>query len=351
MSSSGRRKKSFKRILKHKAFRMRNIFSILCLVLYLIFMYFLINLKILPGFYVFILGFVLLIINISSILFINAHRKKYLKVMGGIIMGVCFIFDLVGLYYIVNTSNYLDEKFSQANSYYKNTYYVLSLKDNYYSENDVDGFIGTYQETANLTEAMKKLSSKFSIKEKAYTDLEVLFSDLTNRTISFILVDSATYEIFFSLNNVYHKADYSIVYDFDVFTKREEVDSELKDSYQLLIGGKDTFGIMDFNVLLSIDYKTKEILITNIPNYYYFEVDNKQGRKDILQYMSLYGEETERKSIENLLDTTIDYSLIFDSKSLVSLVDYLGGITYCSNYKFTTTHSLSVNTFEDGKKF
>lgn len=348
--ASERKRKSFKRILKHKIFRTRNIFSLFCIIFSIVFFIFLILLGLLPDIYLVIVFIVLFTLNFFGISFLNAHRKFWLKVIGGIIITLCLLFDFLGLYYIVNTDNYLAEEFNQGKLYNKNSYYIIANKDKDYSENDIDGYIGTYVETSNLADALVKLESKFSLKEKQYNDLDILLGELNTNLINFILIDQATYEILFSISNVYHKADYSIIYDFDLFTKKKVNDSSIRDSYHIFIKGLDSYGIMDYNMIVSMNRISKEILITNIPKDYYFEVVGKQSRNDVIQYMGLYGEDVDKKSIEKLLDISIDYSVVVDSKKLVSLVDYLGGVDFCSDSDFITTHALSLNSFDEGNK-
>ena len=52
-----------------------------------------------------------------------------------------------------------------------------------------------------------------------------------------------------------------------------------------------------------------------------------------------------------IFNTKLDYSIILDTNSLVEVVDYVGGIEFCSDYDFTTTHALVTDTYNDaGRK-
>jgi len=57
-------------------------------------------------------------------------------------------------------------------------------------------------------------------------------------------------------------------------------------------------------------------------------------------------------ALENLFDIDIDYVVNINTDSLVNVVDSLGGIEFCSDYSFRTTHAVVKDTYDDstGKK-
>ena len=58
-----------------------------------------------------------------------------------------------------------------------------------------------------------------------------------------------------------------------------------------------------------------------------------------------------KNSLAKLFATDIDYDVIVNTDSLVEIVDYVGGIDFCSDITFTTTHAMVNNTYDDsGKK-
>ena len=54
-----------------------------------------------------------------------------------------------------------------------------------------------------------------------------------------------------------------------------------------------------------------------------------------------------KKSLEKLFDTNIDYIVNLNTNNLVDIVDKLGGIDFCSDVSFTTTHDLVLDTYND----
>lgn len=346
-----RKKKSVKRILKHKIFRFRNIFSILIIFLTVILITQLIKINILPAKYIALASSILLGINLLSICFINAHKKIVLKVLGTILIILSVAINCIGLYYSANTNKFINESFTSKSVFVKNTYYVLSKTENNLQEKDITGEISTYKETNNLAEALEKLNDKYVLKEKQYDDLGLLFDNINNSTDKFMLLEKSSYEIIFSIAENMNREDYTILYEFDVFTKRRAPETTNKEKFNIFIGGTDFAGLMDFNMIVSVNRNTHKVLLTSIPRDSYIEVAGKDGRYDKLSFINAYGPDANKESLEKFLDTEINYSVKIDTNSLVSVVDYLGGIEYCSDYEFTTTHALVLNTYRDtGKK-
>ena len=56
-------------------------------------------------------------------------------------------------------------------------------------------------------------------------------------------------------------------------------------------------------------------------------------------YHGAWGITTSMKSLEQLLNIKIDYYVKVRTNSLVGVVDTLGGITFCSDKSFYTTHA------------
>ena len=349
--STSKKKKSFRRLLKHKTFRVRNVLSVLCFILSIIFIIFLCSMNILPWSYILIISFILIIIDILGIIFINVHKKIWLKVIGVIILVLSIIGSSVGLYYLSNTNSFLNDSFTKKDLLSKNTYYVVSLKSNNYKQTDIGGEIGVYKETVNLNKALSKLNDKYSVKEKSYDDIGVLFESVTKSKDKFMLVEKASYEIVFSLSDTYNKADYDILYEFDVYTKKSNNSNSSTDKFNIYVGGTDFAGLMDFNMIITVNMNTHKMVFTSIPRDYYIEVVGKDGRRDKLSCINAYGNDVIKESIEKFFNIKIDYSIILDTNSLVEVVDYVGGIDFCSDYEFTTTHALVTDTYNDnGRK-
>ncbi len=351
MKSSENKKKSFKMRLKHKALRKRNIFSILGFVLTIALIIYIFMMDILPFKLSLILSGMILIINLIGILLINVHKKIVLKIIGGLILFFSIVSSVIGIFYLNTTNKFINQSFVSKDLYTKNTYYVVAKKSKNLTEADISGVIATYKETANLSKALEKLNAKHTVKEQQYEDLGAMFISLNNDFNNFMFIEKASYEIVFSIDPTLSKDDYQILYELDVFTKKKASKSTNSNKFNIFIGGTDFAGLMDFNMIISVNMDTHKVLLTSIPRDYYIEVPGKDGRKDKLSFMNAYGPNVNKEALEKLFNITIDYSVTINTTSLITVVDYLGGIEFCSDYEFTTTHALVKDTYVDvGKK-
>jgi LCP family protein required for cell wall assembly len=65
--------------------------------------------------------------------------------------------------------------------------------------------------------------------------------------------------------------------------------------------------------------------------------------------MGTYGELNTQNAIAEAFDIDINYSVKVTDESLVKVVDTLGGIEYCSDVAYTTTHAVVIDTYDDTK--
>lgn len=344
-------KKEFKLPLREIILRKRNLISSFAITLSIILLILIFIVDILPLKYNLLITLGLLLLNALGIVFINTYQKIGLKIIGILIMAITIIGSIFGIYYLNATNTFIKKSFVSNAIYTKNTYYILSLKNNNFKESDISGVISTYSDTTNLDKALERLNDKYTIKEKRNYDIGQMFLDLNSNATKFMLIEKSSYEIVFSINTNLNKEDYSIVTEFNIYTKKEKSKQASSDKFNIYIAGTDFAGLMDFNMIVTVNTKNHNVVLTSIPRDYYIEVDGKAGRYDKLSFMSAYGSETTKKSLEKVFNTNIDYTLLVDTTSLVKIVDYVGGIEFCSDYTYFTTHALVNNTYNDtGRK-
>ena len=92
----------------------------------------------------------------------------------------------------------------------------------------------------------------------------------------------------------------------------------------------------DVNIVVTVNPKTRQILLTSIPRDYYVQLHNTTGYKDKLTHAGLYGIESSVNTIEDLLDTEINYYIKVNFTSLVKIIDGMGGVEVYSEYDFTS---------------
>lgn len=337
-----------KRLFRHKIVRVRNIFSLISFNLTILIIFSLFLLNILPNKYNIIISIVLVIINFLGIILINVHKKIPLKILGYILLVVSVVVSIFGSYYILVTNDFLEKTFNRFSNVSTTNYYVVSLKSNNLTKNDIKGDVSVYTNTYNVDDAYNRLNESFKINKKSYDDLGLMFNDINNNKTKFMLIEASSYEIVFSIDKDLNKNDFDIIYEFSLVNKINNKNSTNNEKFNIFIGGKDFAGLMDFNAIATVNMKTHTILLTSIPRDYYIDVPDR-GIKDKLSFMPAYGFDTNKRAIENLFGINIDYSVYINTSSLVNIVDYVGGIEYCSDEEFTTSHALVLDTYDDTK--
>lgn len=315
------------------------------------------SLDIIPVGYIIGIVFIYLVLDGIFAFFIK-KGKKIGKILGYLFLTIFLLCCMILSYYLTKTNTFLDDSFHNARLTYENTYYVVARKDlNYSNLNSIRGErLRYYQQDANVLKALKKVEKYVNFERQEYEQMSVLVDDLVNKRVDCFLMSDTNYKLMFDVNFNMKKDDYQILWKFNVSSK-EDIKSTKKKSdslkpFHIYIGGVDfTKNNMDLNMILTINPEKHKVLLTSIPRDYYIEVANYPGKKDTLSYMGSLGITTNQKSLENLFGIDIDYYLKFEATGLVGLVDEIGGIHYCSEDSYETTHALVLDdNDESGKK-
>lgn len=331
-----------------KIFKGVGYFSVFIL---LVFLFLLFRLDVLPLKYFVLISLTLLVIDFFFVFAIH-KMKKPLKILGFVMTILLSFISIVGIYYTYNTDAFLNRSFRSGKLKLSTNYYVAVL-NNYgaSSLNELDGSVSYLNGAYLIEEAINNLSSQKKFEMNSYDDALTMFHDLKEGTISSILVEQTSYDLVMSLNQGFQASDFKVIYNFEVVV---EVDNTANASesgkYQIYIGGNDfTNSLMDFNMIITINQNSHRILMTSLPRDYYIPVTGYNGRKDTLSFMGARGIDTNRKSLEEFLGLQLDYYIKINTKSLVGIVDEVGGIDYCSNMAYTTTHAMILDTYDDSK--
>ena len=311
----------------------KYILPIITLIISLITIISIIKLNMIPNKYLLIIILIeILLLLIGTIL--NINKSKILKIIGIILLIINIIINLIGLYYINNTNKFIKNNFTKEIKY-TSVYYLITNKDNNNKIEDLDESenILYYEYSKNIDKA-KEILGNYKY-EKTNNIIDTL-----NNLKGYLLIDKTNYDI-----TDINKENLKIIYEFNVEITEKRINKK-QDSYNIYIGGRDfTRELTDFNMLITINNKTKTILLTSIPRDYYLDIPN--FRKDSIEFMGLLGENVIMSSLENLFDTEINYYGSLYTDGLVEIVDKLGGIEFCSDQTFTTTHALVQNTYKD----
>ncbi len=333
-----------------KDFKKINILNLFNLTFVTIFMIYVMSLNLIPKKYLLIICAALYIYPILCVILTNI-KFKFFKILGIILIIVSYISMIVSSYFVGRGDKFLDSIFDNAAEYEFVQYYVVSYAESEAnSRNDINDIV-YYSNEPNMEDAIKTFNEYVKVDTSPNEDILNLFAQLSNRQINFVLVSNSLYNSIFELNDSLNKDNYKIIYKYNVKreNKKEEPKKRKSNSFNLYIGGTDFANLADFNMIVTVNMDTHNVLLTSIPRDYYIEEYNTGGKKDTLSFMGANGLDVNKKSLEMLFNTNIDYYLKINTKSLVKIVDTIGGINYCSDISFTTSHALVLDTYDDRK--
>lgn len=120
-------------------------------------------------------------------------------------------------------------------------------------------------------------------------------------------------------------------------SKEEGVTDEI---YTIYVSGIDTRGEIsassrsDVNIILTVNTRTKQILMISTPRDYFVPLSISNGVPDKLTHAGIYGVNVSMDTLDMLYDINIDYYFRLNFGGFVNIIDALGGITVNSDYEF-----------------
>lgn len=293
-------------------------------------------LNILPILYFTITLVLILLLYIISLVLIKKNKK-----IGYIIsILLTIIYILIG-YYLLITLNFLGS--FTKDHYSEETYLVLTLKEYNYTdikdiENQSIGYINN--NLTNINKAIEKLNKKINITKEELNDYTTLFNKLDKKEIPSILLEESYYNIKKEEEDV---ENYQILYKItvrNIIKEKSKTVNITEDPFTIYISGIDVYGDIstvsrsDVNILITVNPKTKQILLTSIPRDYYVKLSGTTGYKDKLTHAGNYGVNMSISTIEELLNIDINYYLRVNFTTLEKLIDSLDGVDVYSEYSF-----------------
>ena len=326
-----------KRILK-------NILSIIVIIITIISVYTLISLNILPTKYLWtFISAECLLIGLAIVLY-NLKRKIWV-ILGIIFLLLSFIGNTFLYYYLNKTNHYINENFAIETYKVKVPYYVItSFNNNVNGLEDIDEntTVYYYEYSRAIQEALKKLGKhNYEGTNIGYETLEKVKS-----LNLYFIISKADFDFIIDASNVLDSSQFNIINEFEVL-EEVNVNSNTPDSYSIYINGLDYSGNRrDYNLIATINTKTHKIVLTSIPRDFYLFVP-AYGLNDSLTALGTVDPEISKEALELLFNTKIDYTLNLYTESLVKIVDTIGGVEFCTNTSFYTTHDLTLGSYDD----
>lgn len=320
---------------------------IIALMVEIFFLMFIIKLDILPGRYMIILFGVILLIDAGVMALFNSRKKSGNRILAGAIVLMLVVNILVvGSYYLCSTFDTL-QTISDARSQ-SEQYHVIVLKDGSYDkiEDIEDKTVYVIKNNSKMyTEAREKLLSKVSIEYEEVPDCVSAGDKLVTAdgatSDEIIFISNTNYEMLCEENKEFKK-NTEIIYSLSVELKSNDSARRInvtEDPFNIYITGIDVWGDIDqvsrsdVNMIVTVNPKTREVLLTSMPRDSYVEL-HSFGALDKLTHSGIYGVDETITTVEDWMGIEINYYIRVNFSMVVDLVDAIGGIDVNSDYAF-----------------
>lgn len=188
-------------------------------------------------------------------------------------------------------------------------------------------------------------------------DIYQLADDLYNGEVDAIIYNTAYIDSIIEIHPSFEQ-DVRELETIEIKTKLESTGDNkkvTKETFTVYISGIDTEGSIattsrsDVNMLVTINPKTKQVLMTSVPRDYYVTLPGVSGGSyDKLTHAGLYGVQCSMDTLSELFGVKIDYYARVNFTTLRDMVNALGGVDLDSRYEFTT---ISGEYFVEGMNY
>lgn len=312
-----------------------------------IMVYEILKLEILPSNILMPVILVIILFSLILLLLINfcAHGLATKIIFSFLVILISVAYGL-GDYYLYSTASTLNTVTEQA-AKSKNTVSLIVMAESTKTDvQDINGSKIGVLKNINKEGTKKSLNdiSKQNIgySTEKFDNVPAMLQALYEGQVDAIILNEAyrsnvseieNYENFNNETKVIHQTVY--------YTKEANNSLAVSDitskPFTILITGNDSFGALDevsrsdVNMIVTINPLTSTILMTSIPrDAFVTEVCDdyacNYGVEDKLTHTGIYGADTTKDTLENLLDIDINYIFRVNFSSMIDIVDALGGI-------------------------
>ena len=311
-----------------------------------LFIYLLNGTGMIPWKYVMIAFAVLAALVLLVILLVSIRNKKT-RIAAVVVRILMAAVQLVGSSYLFRTMNLLHSSESSYKTDYLNIVVrsddaALEIADTAGYEYGIVDDLSKEEKDVLLETIRRNTGTKdvSDVKYKSYsTALEAARALMDGE------VDAAVYREAYGtvLEEVMESfsADTRVVDTYEIRTEMEYESVEPGEPFNLLISGIDVKGDIsqasrsDVNIIVTINPKTKKILMTTTPRDYYVEIPEvSYGKRDKLTHAGIYGEDASIRTLENLYGIDITYYVRVNFTTLIDIVDAIDGVDVWSDYEF-----------------
>ena len=219
-----------------------------------------------------------------------------------------------------------------------------------------DQAIGSLKNSPNIDNTKNTLKDQLgSYIDAEYDELGLMIADLYEKKIPAVVVNES-YLSFLEDTDYNLEEDTVAVYEFRVRSPekadlREPV-NVTKEPFIIYISGTDArsgkisdTSRSDVNILAVVNPAKGKILLVNIPRDYYVQLHGTTGLPDKLTHAGLYGVNTSKATIEDLLGIQINYTFKIGFSGVKKFVDAVDGIDIESRVKMNIANENSKTCY------
>ena len=251
-----------------------------------------------------------------------------------------------GNFYLYSTSKTLTKVTTQT-GIVKNTVSVIALSSSSMSDvsdlnNAKVGSLKTIGKEGTQKSLKDIKKNNVSVNNKKYDNVPGLIKALYDGDVDAVILNEAYRSNVLELEGYNAFNDETKVIHQTVFYTNDTNDalavSDITTTpFNILISGNDSFGKLDevsrsdVDMVVTVNPVTSTVLMTSIPRDSYVQeyCDDyacNYGANDKLTHTGIYGVDTTRDTIEQLLDIDINYTYRVNFTSMIDIVDALGGV-------------------------
>ena len=331
------------------------IFSIILMISLIILTYYFKNMLLLNNIFILIGICIYTLICYLFIIGLYRLRNKLFKTIIIILMFISLIINSIGIYYLGVTDKFI-KKFDNEIIEYEH-YYLFSLKNN-----NINNIEDLKDKNIGVTESNKDKISKYidvKVNSKVYSNITDLITSLYVEELDVVLVNDIEKYVW----QEYDDEFYNKIKLIKSFKKKKSnktnninnVSINTEDSFIIYISGIDnngtisTIGRSDVNIVVTVNPKTKQILLTSIPRDYYVQLHGTTGIKDKLTHAGIYGIDMSVNTIEDLLNIDINNYVKVNFNTVTNLIDLVGGVDVYSDIALKHCKVNAGNNHLNGK--
>ena len=289
-------------------------------------------------------AFAVLSALVLLVILLVAIRSRRTRILAVVLSILAIGAQLVGSSYLYRTMNLLRD----AESSYKTDFLDITVRSSDPALELAD--VGDYrfgivddltaEEKEMLLETLRRQTGKDEIRISGYgTALEAA------RALMEKEVDAAVYRDAYApvLEEVLdsYASGTRVIDTYEIRTEMTYETVEPGEPFHLLISGIDVKGDIsqasrsDVNIIVTINPKTKKILMTTTPRDFYVEIPEiSNGQRDKLTHAGIYGEDASIRTLEKLYNIDITYYVRVNFTTLIDIVDAIDGVDVWSDYEF-----------------